>query len=179
MVLTWVIVLWNCSSLHSLSFWLLHKNYLEMHGVDLTKAFDMLDWAGFFLKDLFLAHDFYHIKLKSMIGRLLLADSISMWAITYLCQPVMLLSRYMQFVGTLTTFTNLILWQKPISVRKIKLISSVHDTKWLYYCVLYLWFIKMWKGIAESNISFDMIWPTEIGADMGHITYLMVKLYAI
>ena len=78
MVLTWVIVLWNCSSLHSLSFWLLHKNYLEMHGVDLTKAFDMLDWAGFFLKDLFLAHDFYHIKLKSMIGGLLLAYSISM-----------------------------------------------------------------------------------------------------
>ena len=53
-----------------------------MHGVDLTKAFDMLDWAGFFLKDLFLAHDFYHIKLKSMIDVLLLADSISMWAIT-------------------------------------------------------------------------------------------------
>ena len=64
-----------------------------MHGVDLTKAFDMLDWAGFFLKDLFLAHDFYHIKLKSMIGGLLLAyTSISM-CISHV-------SRYMQFIGT-------------------------------------------------------------------------------
>ena len=47
-----------------------------MHGVDLTKAFDMLDWTRFFLQDLFLTHDFYNTKLKSMIGVLLL-DNIT------------------------------------------------------------------------------------------------------
>ena len=54
-----------------------------MHGVDLTKAFDMLDWTRFFLQDLFLAHDFYHIKLKSMIGVLLLDNSITIVVSTF------------------------------------------------------------------------------------------------